>query len=575
MIASRGRMAVVTAAVIVSAGLVVAAAEPRLGIQLWARYWTIPPDFWQGKAAWQPPEKTALDRRHLSDLGVAFSGGGTRSAAATVGELRGLMTNGWLPHVRYVTAVSGGSWAAVPFTYSSSDLQLLLGKERAAKELSTAVIEELGGKGSLTRSIAESKLFAPGAREAARIIGQSELDKRKVPAQIQSLLQRYIAGRTSETYANILAKFFITPYIENGATRHYTWDDESFNDMKSADSGVPLGMKDFVEAAPNRPFLIVGGTVIYQHPAYDYPRLIPVEYTPMYTGIRQHYGDRLGGIYVAPFAYDAVAADSPDADRVRVTLRQGARPFTLADVIASSGAAPLLALQRGAPVAALKRATVAFPSFNHFSVRQTAEGLTAEPVVADLLHGDGGFSDNLGVMPLLARRVHNILVFVNGTEKFADNESIESMFWQLNKQEDFGGDRSMNGVFTASRYSELKDGIEAAVAKGGPAIYCGTNWEVLPNELYNIAGYEGLNICWIHNQRIDTWMNDLPADTRAMAASKGFKNFPWFSTFEQNKPYVIRLTPAQVNLLAHFTWWTITSQAGRAAIEKAMGDALK
>lgn len=28
-------------------------------------------------------------------------------------------------------------------------------------------------------------------------------------------------------------------------------------------------------------------------------------------------------------------------------------------------------------------------------------------------HGDGGFSDNLGIMPLLARGVQNLLVFVN------------------------------------------------------------------------------------------------------------------------------------------------------------------
>ena len=47
---------------------------------------------------WQRPE-----------LGIAFSGGGTRAASATWGQLRGLNELGWLDEARYVSAVSGGS----------------------------------------------------------------------------------------------------------------------------------------------------------------------------------------------------------------------------------------------------------------------------------------------------------------------------------------------------------------------------------------------------------------------------------------------------------------------------------
>jgi hypothetical protein len=198
------------------------------------------------------------------------------------------------------------------------------------------------------------------------------------------------------------------------------------------------------------------------------------------------------------------------------------------------------------------------------------------PIVPRLLHGDGGFSDNLGIMPLLARQVHNIIVFVNGAGPFGKNPSIESMFWRLEKQEDFGGDRSMNGVFEPAKYWEVKAGLEAAVRNGGPAVYCDRNWSVIKNELYNVAAYDGLNICWVHNERIDAWTEQLPDDTKALIrSSKGFRNFPWFETFEQNKPTLIRLTPAQVNLLAHLSSWTVTSRAGKSAIESALGPALK
>ena len=563
---------------LVAAGLVGFAAPPPT-IQVWARYWSIPPDLWQGKVKWDPPERAALDKQaDLRDLGVAFSGGGTRAATATLGQLRALHENGWLKRVRYVSAVSGSTWSAVPFVYSTATPEILLGKTAAHDELTKAFLETDLPKTGIARAIADSGLWAPGAREAGRVLLRAELAKgetSRIPARLHSLARRFVVGNNSETYANVLARIFISPFIGNGNARRYTWDADTFNAIKATDGDAPLGVKDFIRTAPNRPFLISGGTMIYQHPAYDYPRLIPVEYTPLYTGVRQQYGETLGGIYVSPYAYSATAVGSVEEDRVRVTLKNEGRPFTLADVIASSGAAPLLALYRGVPTKELTRATAAFPAFNHFSVRTTAGGLKATPPVADLLHGDGGFSDNLGVMPLLARGVRNILVFVNGAEPFTENESIEALFWRLNKQEDTGGDRSMNGVFDPDKYWVVRDGLAAAVSRGEPPIFCDTGWHVRKNELYNIAEYRGLNICWIHNEKVDRWNTTLPPDTQALMKGRSFRHFPWFSTFEENRPYVIRLHKEQVHLLSQFTSWMLTSAAGRAEIERVMKPVLQ
>ena len=63
-----------------------------------------------------------------ASFGVAFSGGGTRSATASLGQLRGLHKLGWLQRARYISSNSGGSWATVPYTYlpsSISDEQFL------------------------------------------------------------------------------------------------------------------------------------------------------------------------------------------------------------------------------------------------------------------------------------------------------------------------------------------------------------------------------------------------------------------------------------------------------------------
>ncbi|ABC21286.1 hypothetical protein F11_02470 [Rhodospirillum rubrum F11] len=58
-------------------------------------------------------------------LGVCFSGGGSRSLSCTLGQLSALLTladpltpsQPLIKRVAYVSSVSGGSWAAVPFTY--------------------------------------------------------------------------------------------------------------------------------------------------------------------------------------------------------------------------------------------------------------------------------------------------------------------------------------------------------------------------------------------------------------------------------------------------------------------------
>jgi hypothetical protein len=97
----------------------------------------------------------------------------------------------------------------------------------------------------------------------------------------------------------------------------------------------------------------------------DYPRLIPVEYTPLYTGVRQQFG-QLGGTYISPWAYDRLTIAPKSSTHVLVGSEPTERPFSLADVIASSGDAPQLTLMLGDKVPekfrpALQQASPAFP----------------------------------------------------------------------------------------------------------------------------------------------------------------------------------------------------------------------
>ncbi|MDN3685457.1 patatin-like phospholipase family protein [Vibrio sinaloensis] len=54
------------------------------------------------------------------DLGIAFAGGGTRSAACTLGQLKALHDLDLIDRVKYISAVSGGGWAAVPYSFTNN-----------------------------------------------------------------------------------------------------------------------------------------------------------------------------------------------------------------------------------------------------------------------------------------------------------------------------------------------------------------------------------------------------------------------------------------------------------------------
>ena len=569
---------VLAAALAVCAASMAAAQSATCANCVEARFWEVSPTFWSGDAGAPVPvpERDKLESLRPYDVGVAFSGGGTRSASATIGQLRGLYKNGWLPRVRYVTAVSGGSWAAVPFTYYPGSLTALLGEA----PLDPATIETMPA-GLLADRVVRSGLGHVGLQEMPSLLPDSiagldivQLRKALVTARagLRKIRKREVAEpeRRNKTYAHMLGQIFLAGLVPEGSQRPYAWDRDTAIEMSMA-SGRPLG--EFIVKPPDRPFLIVGGTLVKQAGA-DYPRLIPVEYTPLYTGIRQRFG-LVGGTYVWPWAYDRLFIAPRSETRVLVGPGPNERPFTLADVIASSGAAPQLELLLGDKVperlrGPLRQMSAAFPAFSNVAVRSGAPN----PVTEELAHGDGGFTDNLGVMPLLVRRVHNIIVFVNSSSTYDRNEQLQSYFMPL-RLRDGNGDKTMNPVFEAGLYQKVLDGFDASTMQGGGAIFCGHDWTVKSNEIYNIRGYTGLNICWVYNYAGESWKRSLPDPIKTWLnpdpknktkQAKDLRHFPYYATFGENKTGVIKLKPLQVNLLADLASWSISNTSAIDAI---------
>lgn len=81
-----------------------------------------------------------------NNTGVCFSGGGTRSLSAVVGQLRGLRHLGLIKNIDYISCVSGGSWASTAYTYYQSgpkDDTQFLGPMTEPKKLTLANLKEL------------------------------------------------------------------------------------------------------------------------------------------------------------------------------------------------------------------------------------------------------------------------------------------------------------------------------------------------------------------------------------------------------------------------------------------------
>jgi len=90
-----------------------------------------------------------------------------------------------------------------------------------------------------------------------------------------------------------------------------------------------------------------------------------------------------------------------------------------------------------------------------------------------------------------------------------------------------------------------------------------------------IRGYGGLNICFVYNYAPQSWRAQLPAETQtALTAQKRYRGFPWYATFGQNAPRVIRLDERQVNLLANLTAWAVTDSWSVDTMCRALGAAL-
>lgn len=449
---------------------------------------------------------------HKPNTGICFSGGGTRSASATHGQLRALDNLGLLEGIRYMSSVSGGAWGAVPYAYlpDNHEDDHFFGSIIQPEKITKRDLVKIN-KSNYLYAVTHSSVIGRAIKYWAKLAGD-------------------------ETFSRIIGDIFLKPFGIDSRKRFFAYTQDHVQSI--LERNLSLKKNNFQTVKKDRPFLIVGGTLL--RPGR---RDVLFEMTPWYSGVSElyeNYGSQnqnIGGGYIESFAFDSDAPDTNSIDDGYPSVRIGNRRhmFTLSDVIGTSGAAPAEVLKN----AGVEH--IGFPAFKYWPVAYADnKSLKAK----EYEFGDGGNLENLGIIPLLKRGVERIVVFVNSKKKLNGNNlraidgAIAALFTP----------NHVNNIFDENGLSVLSKELNERRGDGDAAI-CLREYSLIDNEHHGLNAGQRVKILWVYNERFLNWENRLPDAIKLKIGSGKLAHYPHYATFSENSK-IIDLKSIQASLLS-------------------------
>ena len=490
------------------------------------------------------PEQTPEFLSSTSNCGICFSGGGTRSLSASMGQMRGLEQLGILTNARYISCVSGGSWASAVYTYyksGASDDRELLGIDPSTEERKTWKLSDWSS------SLKKSNLAYPSTADFEKTILGYLLKGPEDMAWINAVRDTFFNpfGLDQNNFFS-LDSSTVTNILNENKTLQPDWNSSNFDIPKEG-----------------RPYLIVNGTLLWPVELEDLDKVdrVLVQFTPLYVGnpsaltlkAKPHWFKNqhlnTGGGVLDTFAFGSSGPDA--APGAWLEMPGPSEAFTIWHASGISSAAYGYDESKTDIKGLL-------PRENYWAVTDSEKSLT---VSQNQYFSDGGNLENFGIMAMLQRQVKKIIVFVNsGTalKKDGENITIDSDIAPL-----FGLDNSKfpnNQVFVADDYASLANKLWDTYAKGGLAM-AKESYTTKPNDWFGIPEYE-VEVLWVYNAPVQDWINQLSPEVQS-AIHKGIegkqplKGFPNYKTIGENWLKLIQLKPEQVSLLADMYSWSI------------------
>lgn len=558
------------------------------------------------------PETTLLpELRNRDNLGIAISGGGTRSATAALGEFRALQSLGLLSRTRYISCVSGGSWFAMAYAFGRPEIAPARADDPQGPRLRGMPQHEYD-------RLLLGKYVAPENLRAPDLTTVPEGSFARAVTRINFSASGWFAMAGNENYARVIGDTFLRPFGLGDPDKSFTWSRRYF-DRAIAPFAPGLAPAHFYFCAPDRPYLIVNEALIlpqhwslmhrvgqglrelWRKPVPDDRSAWLVESTPLYTGLkplaqplhpgRMHDEKIAGGGFVETHGYGMrfVGWDDscPGRERAFVQPEKSCWPgycsiYSLADASASSSAAA------GAALGPLATPFGARPRFNHWP-----------PSADDPLHQqqryphvDAGTCDNSAVIPLLARRVPRIIVLLNSARPFRREKvkgepgiadlptEFTALFGRTGTMRVFNaiGQPAANRVLDAA-LPDGRDALEDMAAallrknrRGEPLVHCQTCVTVA-NPRHGVPGGDRVRICWVYfaparlgngvhqpgnlaaGSLLQKWIERLPDDPRRDGAP-GLRAM--FTDPEQIREHRLERFPAYRLLRENRHWQQLT-----------------
>jgi len=211
--------------------------------------------------------------------GVCFSGGGSRAHVLAIGQLRGLEELGLVKNIKYISSVSGGTWASTEYAYrQSDDMQKLLGKYEDSKDITLRNLGQPAPKlaqPSICRTIFGKKTISPFIYNYImnlHKIKNKEIDK--------SQLWQLAVGYT-----------FLKPFglVDDFETDVFSFNEETQNNFESLNPNFKIQSHKTMLLNKLSPYLIVNGTITQpvDHASFHKSSkdFIGIQFTPLYTEI--------------------------------------------------------------------------------------------------------------------------------------------------------------------------------------------------------------------------------------------------------------------------------------------------
>jgi len=511
-----------------------------------------------------PDERVPAGREDAKLVGVAISGGGSRSLSAAMGQLRALRHLGHLDDVLFISSVSGGTWASAAFTYLPAEFD-------DDDFLGLPVLDP--GKLTVDQHPGEPN------EQALDFLPPHNLGV--VPTRLGFLSDLELIRHLKDKYhyaddvlwqGIIGERIFQLWNLWNVGSDGLPLQSYSFGESYLASNVLAdnpqLSASDFNLVQRKRPILVMNGS-IFSNPLDAGAQLLPFESSAFGIGVRATFtktdtgpgGRTIGGGAIQPFAMGSAWQQDLPGDRAQVTVPS--RPFSIVDMASISSAAFAKEIQAKKP-----ELDSLLPKHPYWPV---ANRETTAPY--DYYFADGGNLENTGVLALLARNVTRVIAFVNtatplandgGTITFSPDVSLlfgivaepkSAKHKEPSQQVPPNGDPAFNQVFDRKKHDELvaamwqKNGVN-----GEPAVIKQT-LSVMPNPNFGIAGNYDVEILWVYNTAVRQFHASLSSDVRLWLDVGGAPNFPNYATIEQ-----LGLSAREVNLLAQLSFRVLVQE---------------